>query len=117
MDYAPVTLYQPDKDYWGNIDSALRDAAFRGVQVQLLFSCWDHTESITLQYMRSLAVLDNVTVKLMTIPPGNVTIPFTRVNHAKYLVNDARAYITTSNWTPDYFLYTGNSTYFVGVSK
>lgn len=31
MDYSPVTLYQPVPEYWGEIDNALRQAAFRGV--------------------------------------------------------------------------------------
>jgi len=57
--------------------------------------------------MRSLAPADNVKVKLMEIPPWKEVIPFTRVNHSKYMITDNEAYITTSNWTPDYFLHTG----------
>lgn len=108
MDYSPVTLYQPRPEYWGAIDNALRQAAIRGVTVQLLFARWAHTSNVTLQFMRSLAALDNVQVKLMEIPPGpGPVIPFTRVNHSKYMITDNEAYITTSNWTPDYFLHTG----------
>ncbi len=44
----------------------------------------------------------------MEIPPGpGPVIPYTRVNHSKYMITDNEAYITTSNWTPDYFLHTG----------
>jgi phospholipase D3/4 len=108
MDYSPVTLYQPRPEYWGAIDNALREAAFRGVSVNLLFARWAHTPNATIQFMRSLAALDNVKVKLMEIPQGpGPVIPFTRVNHSKYMITDNEAYITTSNWTPDYFLHTG----------
>lgn len=75
--------------------------------MNLLFSDWAHTNNATLQFMRSLTVLDNVQVKLMKIPSGGHDIPFTRVNHSKYMVTDNEAYITTSNWSPDYFLHTG----------
>ena len=107
MDYSPVTLYQPRPEYWGDIDNALRQAAFRGVTVKLLFAQWAHTNNETLQFQRSMAALNNVKVKIMKLPPWKANIPFTRVNHSKYMITDNEAYITTSNWTPDYFLKTG----------
>jgi phospholipase D3/4 len=48
-------------------------------------------------------------VKLFTVPsfsPEQAKIPFARVNHNKYLVTDKAAYIGTSNWSADYFLFT-----------
>ena len=39
--------------------------------------------------------------------PEQKSIPFSRVNHNKYIVTDESALIGTSNWTPDYFLKTG----------
>jgi len=109
MDYSPISLYYPNGQqfYWGLLDDAWRRAAFRGVQVSLLFSVWPYTKTSLFQYMRSLDCLDNIVVSVMTIPPwsgGN--IPFSRVNHSKYLVTDKVAYIGTSNWTPDYFIQT-----------
>jgi len=110
MDYSPFTLYTPPTNplYWPILDDALRSAAFRGVQVHLLFSIWDDTPTSTIQYMRSLNELDNIMVKVMRIPAfSGADIPHARVNQASYLVTEASAYITTSNWTPDYFLAAG----------
>ncbi len=48
-------------------------------------------------------------MKLFTVPsfsPEQAKIPFARVNHNKYLVTDKTAYIGTSNWSADYFLFT-----------
>lgn len=57
----------------------------------------------------SKQVLENVNLRIMQLPdqPGVPVIPFTRVNHSKYMVSEKLTYITTSNWTPDYFLNTG----------
>jgi len=38
------------------------------------------------------------------MPPS--TIPFARVNHNKYMVTDKGAFISTSNWSGDYFTST-----------
>ncbi len=46
---------------------------------------------------------------MFTVPsfsPEQAKIPFARVNHNKYLVTDKAAYIGTSNWSADYFLFT-----------
>ncbi|VDP69544.1 unnamed protein product [Echinostoma caproni] len=40
-------------------------------------------------------------------------IPHARVNHNKYMVTDKTAYIGTSNWSGDYFLYTGGAAFVV----
>jgi len=110
MDYSPITLYFPKGQgfYWGVLDDAWRRAAYRGIEVHLLFSIWEYTDTKLLQYLRSLDCIDNITVNVMIIPawPGG-PIPYSRVNHSKYVVTDKLAYITTSNWTPDYFLQTG----------
>eukprot|EP01125_Pyxidicula_operculata_P005832 TRINITY_DN2035_c0_g1_i2.p1 TRINITY_DN2035_c0_g1~~TRINITY_DN2035_c0_g1_i2.p1 ORF type:complete len:235 (+),score=26.46 TRINITY_DN2035_c0_g1_i2:647-1351(+) len=109
MDYSPTTLYQPPStaEYWGLLDDAFRRAAFRGVTVNILFGVWDHTDNRTYQYMKSLNQLENIVVKVIVIPQFSITIPYSRVDHSKFLVTDSEAYITTSNWTPDYFLQTG----------
>ena len=59
------------------------------------------------QYVASLNQLTNVQVRFYTVPSIPNPYPFTRVNHAKYMVTDKAAYIGTSNWTGDYFVYTG----------
>jgi len=39
-------------------------------------------------YLQSLEVLPNLDVKLLVVPPWVRPIPYTRVNHAKYIVTD-----------------------------
>ncbi|RWS20191.1 phospholipase D3-like protein [Leptotrombidium deliense] len=49
-----------------------------------------------------------IDVKLFTVPPlPDVKIPFSRVNHNKFMVTEKHAYIGTSNWSADYFVNTG----------
>lgn len=43
--------------------------------------------------------------KQFELPPS--IIPFARVNHNKYMVTDNGAFISTSNWSGDYFTSTG----------
>ena len=40
-------------------------------------------------------------------------IPFTRVNHNKYMVTETTAYVGTSNWSGDYFINTAGIGYVV----
>eukprot|EP01108_Squamamoeba_japonica_P006106 TRINITY_DN4914_c0_g1_i1.p1 TRINITY_DN4914_c0_g1~~TRINITY_DN4914_c0_g1_i1.p1 ORF type:complete len:269 (-),score=113.17 TRINITY_DN4914_c0_g1_i1:46-852(-) len=108
MDYYPFSMFFAKNIYWDNIDAALRRAAYRGVKVRLLFGRWSHTPESSVPYWRSLNALDNVVVRQFVVPPlqGSPPIPFSRVNHAKFMVTDSLVYIGTSNWTPDYFLST-----------
>uniref|UniRef100_A0A6B2L671 PLD phosphodiesterase domain-containing protein n=1 Tax=Arcella intermedia TaxID=1963864 RepID=A0A6B2L671_9EUKA len=110
MDYAPYTLYMkpPKGYYWGLLDDAFRRAAFRGVTVHLLFSEWPYTPAAVYPYFHSLAQLDNISIQTIKLPPySGGDIPYARVCHSKYLVTEKSFYITTSNWTPDYFQFTG----------
>lgn len=68
-------------------------------------------------FLSSLAALNsskphyNVEVKIFVVPvsPEQKHIPFSRVNHNKYMVTDRVAYIGTSNWSGDYFIRTAGS--------
>ena len=90
MDYVPASVYMSEKFYWDAIDRALRDANFRGVKVRFLAGKWNHTKSYTVQYLKSLDALDNVEVRWYTCPDmvGFEAIPYTRVNHAKFVGTD-----------------------------
>ena len=59
-------------------------------------------------YLHSLAALDNVEVKTYVVPPlpDNIVVPFSRVEHTKYMVTEKAAFVDTSNWTGDYFTNT-----------
>ena len=51
--------------------------------------------------------------KLYEVPPYSKEIPYTRVNHNKYMVTESVAYIGTSNWSADYFVNTGGIGYVI----
>jgi len=113
MDYLPATEYENPNFYYSDFDNAIRSAAFRGVKVRLLISKWNHTNPEMKQYLRSLNDISNVIVKNFIIPDmkGRPPVPFTRVNHTKYMVTEKLVYIGTNNWTGDYFLFTGGISY------
>ncbi|XP_020611844.1 phospholipase D3-like [Orbicella faveolata] len=123
MDYFPTTLYTDQRTYWPVIDDALRKAAFdRKVHVRLLASLWNHTRSDMKYYLRSLAALNranyaSVEVRLYTVSPYTKEIVFTRVNHNKFMVTESVAYVGTSNWSADYFLYTGGIAYVINETE
>ncbi|XP_076018880.1 5'-3' exonuclease PLD3 isoform X2 [Genypterus blacodes] len=115
MDYLPLSKYSKPTRFWPAIDSALRAAACtRGVQVQLLVSCWPHSSASMFTFLQSLLVLTrpllrcDIQVKVFTVPstPEQEKIPYARVNHAKYMVTDRVLYIGTSNWSEEYFTQT-----------
>src|SRR5262245_35020488 len=64
-----VLTYRPisDNEYYPALEDALRRAAARGVKVRLLVSDWCKRKS-TIPYIKSLAVIPNIEVKMMTIP-------------------------------------------------
>jgi len=98
------TTTSRDGTWWGELDNALRRAAARGVEVQLILADWSKRPG-SIQDLQSLQCLRNLEVKLCTIPEwSGGFIPFARVVHAKYLVVDGeRAWVGTSNWSKDYF--------------
>jgi len=84
------------------LSDALRQAAARGVQVQLIVSDWE----LRPKTLAALKALDpRIEVRIFTVPPASTGfIPFARVVHAKYCVVDgARGWVGTGNWEPDYF--------------
>lgn len=105
LDYAPLS-YGPNgtRPYYGMIDGALRAAAARGVKVRLLVSNWN-TEKPAIAYLKSLALVPNVEVRIVTLPQASTGfIPFARVIHSKTMVIDGRtAWIGTSNFAGGYF--------------
>ncbi|XP_070370553.1 5'-3' exonuclease PLD4 isoform X1 [Equus asinus] len=111
MEYFPTTRFRHPARYWPVLDTALRGAAFSwGVHVRLLVSCWLNTDPRMFPFLRSLQALSNpkagvsVDVKVFIVPMRNHTnIPFSRVNHSKFMVTEKAAYIGTSNWSEDYF--------------
>lgn len=93
-----------DDRYWPDLETALRDAASRGVEVQMLLSHWNQREG-RIEGLQSLQCLPGITIRLVTPPTDSGGfIPFARVIHSKFLVVDGeRAWLGTSNWSRDYF--------------
>ncbi|MBA5636418.1 phospholipase [Duganella sp. LX20W] len=104
LDYAPLS-YGPKgtRPYYAVIDNAVRSAANRGVKVKLLVSNWN-LEEAEQPYLKSLAVLPNVEVRVVTLPVASTGfIPFARVIHSKIMViDDQLAWVGTSNWAGGY---------------
>jgi len=105
LDYAPLS-YGPGgtRPFYGVLDNALRAAATRGVKVKLMVSHWN-TEKPAIHHLKSLAMLPNVEVRIVTIPKASTGfIPFARVWHSKTMVIDGKlAWVGTSNWAGGYF--------------
>jgi phosphatidylserine/phosphatidylglycerophosphate/cardiolipin synthase-like enzyme len=106
LTYSPVS---GKAHYWPAIDSALRAAAVRGVQVELMISDWV-LKSRGLAHLKALSLIPNITVKIVSIPEASTGhIPFSRTIHSKYMVvDDSVLWLGTSNWEEDYFAASRN---------
>ncbi|KAL0236716.1 hypothetical protein PCE1_000114 [Barthelona sp. PCE] len=107
MDYFPGFQFLSGQPYWAVLDDALRRAAYRGVNVSLLFSCWPHhTRDDQWPHYLSLNDVDGIAVRIYTVPQLVDQPAFSRVQHTKYLVSDGDSMVHTSNWSADYFIDT-----------
>ncbi|MGX9731565.1 phospholipase D-like domain-containing protein [Janthinobacterium aestuarii] len=104
LDYAPLS-YGPNRTrpYYAVIDNAVRAAAQRGVKIKLMVSSWN-TEAPAIAYLKSLALVPNVDIRIVTIPTASTGfIPFARVIHSKTMTIDGKlAWVGTSNWAGGY---------------
>jgi len=101
LSYSPL---DKKTQYWSKLDNALREAAARGVVVNLLVSDWNISAD-ELPYLQSLDILPNINLKISSIPEYSAGyIPFARVEHCKYMiVDESLSWIGTSNWSRNYF--------------
>jgi phospholipase D3/4 len=78
----------------------------------MLVSHWNHTNRRMVNYLRSFNALENIEVRWFVVPElvELEPVPYTRVNHAKFMVADDEACVTTNNWSADYFLNTAGIT-------
>lgn len=90
-------------------DDALRKAAARGVQVRIIIADWA-TASAEITNLQSLASIDNILIRLTTIPEfSGGYIPYARVEHCKYcVVDDSLVWLGTANWGKSYFYSSRN---------
>lgn len=106
-------IYYGPRGYWKEIDNAIRDVAARGVKIRIIVANWALRQPMQ-QYLKSLALLPNITVKFSSLPEApQGFIPYARVEHCKYAVADNdRAYIGTGNWGWSYFNNTVDASVF-----
>jgi len=112
MTISALIHYGP-RGYWTAVDNAVRDAAARGVKVKIIVANWALHWPVQ-EYLKSLAVLPNITVKFSSLPLApRGFIPYARVEHCKYAIADSvRAYIGTGNWGWSYFNNTVDASVF-----
>jgi phospholipase D3/4 len=98
----------------------------RNVTVKILVADWNHTHPGQKIVLKSLEAFGKdfcshaagekklpwctgyMEIKMMKIPdPTYEVYPFTRVNHSKFVVTESQVYISTNNWSRDYFYSTG----------
>jgi phosphatidylserine/phosphatidylglycerophosphate/cardiolipin synthase-like enzyme len=101
LEYAPL---HHDRSYYATLDDALRAAAARGVEVELMVSNWN-ADRPDIQWLKSFALVPHVQVKMVTLPEAKRGfIPYARVVHSKYMIlDDDLLWVGTSNWQGGYF--------------
>ena len=105
IEYAPLSFgAKKSRPFYAVIDNALRAAAARGVQIELMVASWN-TKQPDIAWLKSLALVPNVTIKIVTIPEASGGfIPYARVVHSKIMTIDGElAWVGTSNWSGGYF--------------
>jgi phosphatidylserine/phosphatidylglycerophosphate/cardiolipin synthase-like enzyme len=94
---------------WDTLEEALKQAAARGVRVQLLVSSWS-TGTPEIDDLKELAGFPNIEVRIASIPevPGRF-IPYARVIHSKFAVSDEQVlWLGTTNWERTMFMNSRN---------
>lgn len=93
-----------DRTEWRDLDDALREAADRGVTIELMVSNWSKKGS-KLREIQSLVRVEGIDAKFINIPEwSGGFIDFARTVHSKYMTVDGQsAWIGTSNWSRGYF--------------
>ncbi len=108
-----VMNYSTRPKHWYEIKDALVAASSRGVKIRMSVANWQFKAKGGLSDMLALADLPNTELRYSNIPQlATGCIPYSRVNHAKFMVvDDDIVWIGTGNWTKDYFYNTRNVTF------
>jgi len=97
-----TSIYK-SSEHWHVLDDAIRAAAGRGVQVQILV---DKTALKTgKKDLEALAQVPNIQLQVVTVPEwSGGPIAYARVVHSKYFIVDGTsAWVGTENWQETYF--------------
>eukprot|EP00667_Euglena_gracilis_P011764 EG_transcript_12051 len=129
MDFLPGALYHNGNVWWPALwDALITAATTKALAVRVLVSRWAHTRPAIGRFLRplldtvaahherrGLASRGSLEVRWFVVPGWNATgpnatwPPYSRVNHAKYIVTDRRLNVGTSNMAWDYFHTTAGS--------
>ena len=102
MDYSPALVFEHPRKFWPIFDDAIRKAAYQNghnLKIKMLIGYWKHTARDQYHYLQSLQAFHpaKIEVRLFKVPGWNSsdkTIPpYSRVNHAKFLVTETSAWI------------------------
>lgn len=110
--YQYSTRLYGSPERWNVLDAAIRKAAGRGVQVQLM------VDSVALRAganeLKALAAVRGVEVRKVAIPEwSGGHLDYARLVHSKYVtVDGTRGWVGTENWAGNYFTASRN----VGVT-
>lgn len=115
--YSYSSKLKKDNNYL-KIDSALRNAAQRGVEIKIIFPDWAVREN-TIDFIKDLSTVKNIQIKFSSIPEfSKGFIPYARVEHCKYFISDSSiSWISTSNWEWSYFNASRNATLIIENKK
>ncbi|WP_211139880.1 phospholipase D-like domain-containing protein [Acinetobacter baretiae] len=106
MQYSPLSYAEGKgkRVFYDLIDRSLREAAARGVKINLMIADWN-IRYPDIFWIKSLALVPNMNIKIVTIPKSkDGFIPYARVIHSKYMTIDHKtAWVGTSNWSGGYF--------------
>lgn len=115
MDFS--TSMFKSKGYWSVLETALKKAMYeKGVRVRLLVSKKpgkfiyqnNMNELLALNQFRENRGVGSIEVKVYSVPifdQFQASLPYARLKHDKYVVSDKAVYFGTSNFGPDYFMY------------
>ncbi len=98
------------KEIWTKFNKAILNAADRGIKIRIMMSDWEFTKGYLeysnkfLQYLLSNNKKGNIEIRYSSFPIHNPCVPYSEVDHAKYMVVDGdTVWISTANLTESYF--------------
>jgi phosphatidylserine/phosphatidylglycerophosphate/cardiolipin synthase-like enzyme len=92
------------RNRWKALDKALIAAAGRGVKIKLLVSDAMLNNKVGLRGLKGISGIDNIEIKINSIPVFNGKHSYKRVDHAKFMaVDHDMSWVGTGNWQKNYF--------------
>lgn len=111
------------KEYWHEFKSAITNAAKRGVKVSIMMADWEFKEpkkdgsDSQNWYLQGLLNpknqwSKNIEIKISSYPQAVPCVPYSQVDHGKYMVVDDSLWISTANLERSYFYTTRDFSFY-----